>query len=87
MQQKLIRTTKLTAAALFAFGSLWAMTGEASAQPPRRSIDGHIIVCGRGNIPVQVYAAEHYYARPSVCGGSLVNDNLNPDFQLTKGGR
>jgi hypothetical protein len=26
-------------------------------------IDGRPIVCGRGNIPVRVYAAERYYPR------------------------
>jgi hypothetical protein len=47
-------------------------------------IDGRPIVCGRGNIPVRVYAADHYYPRPSVCGGGPVNANMEPDFQLVR---
>jgi hypothetical protein len=58
----------------------------AVAQPPRY-INGHVSLCGQGTIPVRVYAAEYYYARPLVCGGGPVNDNQNPDFQLTGGNR
>jgi hypothetical protein len=47
-------------------------------------IDGRPIVCGRGNIPVRVYAADHYSPRPSVCGGGPVNANMEPDFQLVR---
>jgi hypothetical protein len=47
-------------------------------------IDGRPIVCGGGNIPVRVYAADHYYPRPSVCGGGPVNANMEPDFQLVR---
>ena len=47
-------------------------------------IDGRRIVCGRGNIPVRVYAADHYSPRPSVCGGGPVNANMEPDFQLVR---
>jgi hypothetical protein len=47
-------------------------------------IDGRPIVCGRRNIPVRVYAADHYYPRPSVCGGGPVNANMEPDFQLVR---
>jgi hypothetical protein len=50
----------------------------------RRHIDGRPIVCGRGNIPVRVYAADRYYPRPSVCGGGPVNANMEPDFQLVR---
>jgi hypothetical protein len=50
----------------------------------RGHIDGRRIVCGGGSIPVRVYAANHYYARPSVCGGGPVNANMEPDFQLVR---
>ena len=43
--------------------------------------NGYPIVCGTG-IPISPYAADHYIPRPSVCGGAIVNNNLNPDFQL-----
>ena len=72
------------AAAILGLSSLVPMTQGALAQSPRGYIDGHISLCGRGSIPVRVYAAERYYARPLVCGGGPVNDNLNPDFQLTR---
>jgi hypothetical protein len=62
------------------------MTENAAAQP-RRFVDGHVSLCGRGSIPVRIYAADRYYARPLVCGGAPVNGNMNPDFQLDKGGR
>jgi hypothetical protein len=47
-------------------------------------IDGRPIVCGRGNIPVRVYAADHYNPGPSVCGGGPVNANMELDFQLVR---
>ena len=79
---------KLAAAALIALSSVCVMTEGAEARRHiSRYINGHVSLCGRGTIPVRVYAAEHYYARPLVCGGAPVNDNLNPDFQLTRGGR
>jgi hypothetical protein len=37
-----------------------------------------------GPYRVHMYAADHYYRRPLV-GGSRVNNNLNPDFQLGGG--
>jgi hypothetical protein len=58
----------------------------AVAQPPT-FINGHVSLCGQGAIPVRVYAADYYYARPLVCGGGPVNDNMNPDFQLAGGNR
>jgi hypothetical protein len=60
------------------------LVSEDAAARPRGYVNGHPIVCGRGTIPVRVYAADHYYARPSVCGGGTVNANLTPDFQLTR---
>jgi hypothetical protein len=60
------------------------MISEDATARPRRHIDGRLIVCGRGSIPVRVYAADRYYARPSVCGGGPVNANMEPDFQLVR---
>jgi hypothetical protein len=60
-------------------------TTDVGARAHHGCIDGHPIVCGRGTIPVRTYAAARYIARPSVCGGGQVTNNLNPDFQL--GGR
>jgi hypothetical protein len=60
------------------------MISEDATARPRRYIDGRPIVCGRGNVQVRVYAAEHYYPRPSVCGGGPVNANMEPDFQLVR---
>jgi hypothetical protein len=57
---------------------------EDATARPRRYVDGHPSVCGRANIPVRVYAAHRYYARPVVCGGGPVNANLEPHFQLTR---
>jgi hypothetical protein len=68
---------------LFALCSACVISDDATARP-RRTIDGRPIVCGRGNIPVRVYAANHYYPRPSVCGGGPVNANMEPDFQLVR---
>jgi hypothetical protein len=80
---------------------LYATTEGVEAQPRRQAqpqtrgyihghpatyINGHISLCGEGTIPVKVYAAEYYWARPLVCGGGRVNSGLNPDFQLRKGG-
>jgi hypothetical protein len=94
MQHSPQRDAKLAALALIALSSVYATTQAAVAQPrryaaaqPHRHINGHVSLCGQGTIPVRVYAAEHYYARPLVCGGGPVNDSLNPDFQLTRGGR
>jgi hypothetical protein len=102
MQHSLQRDAKLAALALIALSSVYATTQGAVAQPhryagaqprryavaqPPRYINGHVSLCGQGTIPVRVYAAEYYYARPLVCGGGQVNDNVNPDFQLTRGGR
>jgi hypothetical protein len=92
--QHLQRDAKLAALTLIALSSVYATTQGAVAQPrryavaqPHRYINGHVSLCGQGTIPVRVYAAEHYYARPLVCGGAPVNANLEPDFQLTRGGR
>jgi hypothetical protein len=68
---------------LLAFSSVF-VTSEGAAARPRGHIDGRRIVCGGGSIPVRVYAANHYYARPSVCGGGPVNANMEPDFQLVR---
>jgi hypothetical protein len=68
---------------LLALTSAFAASEDATARP-RRYIDGRLIVCGRGSIPVRVYAANRYYARPSVCGGGPVNANMEPDFQLVR---
>jgi hypothetical protein len=91
---------KCAALALIALSSVYAATQGAVAQPrryavaqphryavaqPHRYINGHVSLCGQGTIPVRVYAAEYYYARPLVCGGGPVSDNLNPDFQLSGG--
>jgi hypothetical protein len=70
-------------AILLALFSALVTSGDATARP-RRYVDGHPSVCGRGSIPVRVYAANRYYARPVVCGGGPVNANLEPDFQLTR---
>jgi hypothetical protein len=86
MQHSLRKDAKLAAAVLIALSSVCVMTDGAVAKT-RRYINGHVSLCGRGTIPVSMYAAERYYARPLVCGGAPVNDNLNPDFQLTRGGR
>jgi hypothetical protein len=90
------------ALALIALSSVYATTQGAVAQPrrhavaqphryavaqPPRYINGHVSLCGQGTIPVRVYAADYYYARPLVCGGGPVNDSLNPDFQLSGGNR
>jgi hypothetical protein len=102
MHHSLQRDAKLAALALIALSLVYATTQGAVAQPhryavaqphryaaaqPPRYINGHVSLCGQGTIPVRVYAAEYYYARPLVCGGGQVNDNVNPDFQLTRGGR
>ena len=60
------------------------VTSEGATARPRGHIDGRPIVCGRGSIPVRTYAANHYYPRPSICGGGPVNANLEPDFQLVR---
>jgi hypothetical protein len=87
------REAKLAALALMALSLVYATTEGAEAQPgryakaqPRTYINGHISLCGEGTIPVKIYAAEYYYARPLVCGGGRVNGGLNPDFQLRKSG-
>jgi hypothetical protein len=70
--------------------STWLISEDATARPRSHHaavlghIDGLPIVCGRGNIPVRVYAADRYYPRPSVCGGGPVNANMQPDFQLVR---
>jgi hypothetical protein len=68
---------------LLALCSACLISEDATARS-RRHIDGRLIVCGRGNIPVRVYAADRYYPRPSVCGGGPVNANMEPDFQLVR---
>jgi hypothetical protein len=68
---------------LLALCSTCLISEDATARS-RRHIDGRPIVCGRGNIPVRVYAADRYYPRPSVCGGGPVNANMEPDFQLVR---
>ena len=82
MKHNLPKAAKLAALALMTLSSAGLTAGDAMA---RRYVDGRISVCGRHNIPVRVYAAERYYARPVVCGGGPVNANLTPDFQLNKG--
>src|SRR5271165_528147 len=74
---------------LLALCSACLTSEDATARPRghiawRGHIDGRRIVCGGGSIPVRVYAANHYYARPSVCGGGPVNANMEPDFQLVR---
>ncbi len=85
-----------TGSAIVAGGLLFVDVGAANAKAlhartyrpgvyaPHRFTDGHPVVCG-GGISTRVYAADHYIARPLICGGGPVNNNLNPDFQL--GGR
>jgi hypothetical protein len=53
---------------------------------PRRYFDGHASLCDprQITIPVRIYAAEHYDARPVLCGGAQVNGNMNPDFMIGK---
>jgi hypothetical protein len=92
MQHNLQTDAKLAALALIALSSVCVVTDGALAQPRRYinghvHVNGHVSLCGQGTIPVRVYAAEHYYARPLVCGGAPVNASLEPDFQLTRGGR
>jgi hypothetical protein len=84
MQQ--LKHTSLAAVALIALSAVCVNTDDAVARP-RKHVDGHVSLCGRGTIPVRMYAARHYYARPLVCGGAPVNANLEPDFQLSRGGR
>jgi hypothetical protein len=101
MQHSPRRDAKLAAVALLALSSIYATTEGAEAQPRRyaaaqprghtevrsgRYINGHLSLCGAPNIPVKIYAADYYYARPLVCDGGRVNGDLNPDFQLRKGG-
>jgi hypothetical protein len=101
MQHSPRRDTKFAALALIALSSVYATTQGAVAQPRRYAqaqaqkyvnghpptyINGHLSLCGEGTIPVKIYAADYYWARPLVCGGGRVNSNLNPDFQLRKGG-
>jgi hypothetical protein len=85
MHTVLRKHISLIGSGLLAAGVVCAAT--AAIAQPHRVIDGHISLCGHGTIPVRPYAAERYYARPLVCGGGQVNDNLNPDFQLNRGGR
>jgi hypothetical protein len=83
MEGSPVKTTILLGLAIVAAACF--TTSGADARIRRGHVDGHPIVCGRGTIPVRMYAAARYVARPSVCGGGLVSNNLNPDFQL--GGR
>jgi hypothetical protein len=77
-------------AILLALCSACLTSEEATARPRSHRaaafghIDGRRIVCGQGNIPVRMYAADHYSPRPSVCGGGPVNANMEPDFQLMR---
>ena len=64
--------------------SFAGLISEDAMARPRRYADGHPVICGRGSIPVRVYAADHYSPRPSVCGGGPVNANMEPDFQLVR---
>jgi hypothetical protein len=73
----------LGAVILLALASAALIPEDATART-HRYVDGRPSVCGRGNIPVRLYAANHYFARPVVCGGGPVNANLQPDFQLTR---
>jgi hypothetical protein len=83
------RNAAVTGAILLALCSTCLSSEDAAARPRghvqwRGHIDGRRIVCGGGSIPQRVYAADHYYARPSVCGGGPVNANMEPDFQLVR---
>jgi hypothetical protein len=83
------RNAVIAGTILLAFSSVFVTSEGATARPRghiegRGHIDGRRIVCGGGSIPVRVYAANHYYARPSVCGGGPVNANMEPDFQLVR---
>jgi hypothetical protein len=92
MQHSPRRDAKLAALALIALSSLYVTTEGAVAQPrryavaqPRRYFDGHVTLCNnQAAIPVRIYAAEHYDARPLLCGGAQVNGNMNPDFMIGK---
>jgi hypothetical protein len=82
-------TAAVAGTILLALCSACLTSQDATARPRghhegRGHIDGRRIVCGGGSIPVRVYAADHYYARPSVCGGGPVNANMEPDFQLVR---
>jgi hypothetical protein len=52
MQHNLRKDVKLAAAVLLASSSFFVLTEHAAAQP-RRFVDGHISLCGRGTIPVK----------------------------------
>jgi hypothetical protein len=92
MQHSPRRDAKLAALALIALSSLYVTTEGAVAQPrryavaqPHRYFDGHVTLCNnQAAIPVRIYAAEHYDARPLLCGGAQVNGNMNPDFMIGK---
>jgi hypothetical protein len=93
MQHSLRRDAKLAALALMALSSVCAATEGAVAQSrklavaqPYRYIDGHVSFCDprQSTITVKMYAAEHYDARPLLCGGAQVNGNMKPDFQIGK---
>jgi hypothetical protein len=99
MQHSPRRDAKLAALALIALSSVYATTEGAVAQPRRyavaqphryavaqpRYFDGHVTLCNnQATIPVRIYAAEHYDARPPLCGGAQVNGNMNPDFMIGK---
>jgi hypothetical protein len=82
-------TAAVAGTILLALSSACLNSEDAIARPRahhegRGHIDGRRIVCGGGSIPVRVYAPDHYYARPSVCGGGPVNANMEPDFQLVR---
>jgi hypothetical protein len=63
-----------------------AQPARYAAAQPRKYFDGHASLCDprQGTIPVKIYAAEHYDARPTLCGGAQVNGNMNPDFMIGK---
>jgi hypothetical protein len=92
MQHSSRRYANLAALALIALSSVYATTEGAVAQPrryavaqPKRYFDGHVTLCNnQATIPVKIYAAEHYDARPVLCGGAQVNGNMNPDFMIGK---
>jgi hypothetical protein len=81
-----MRNAAVAVTILLVLCSACLISEDAIARPRRHTghIDGRRIVCGGGSIPVRVYAADHYYARPSVCGGGPVNANMEPDFQLVR---
>jgi hypothetical protein len=75
----------LTTAATVLAGSLFTMTRSNAHAYRHHSYRAFGSAYGHGGpYRVHMYAADHYYARP-IIGGSRVNNNFNPDFQLGGG--